>query len=33
LTLPKNSSIAFTIDLAGYASADVYSGVTGFFKD
>ena len=33
LTLPKNSSIAFTIDLAGYGTADVYSGVTGFFKD
>lgn len=33
LTLPKNSSIAFTFDLAGYGTADVYSGVTGFFKD
>jgi hypothetical protein len=33
LTLPKNSSIAFTFDLAGYGTADVYTGTTGFFKD
>lgn len=32
LTLPKNSSIAFTFDLAGYGTADVYTGTTGFFK-
>ena len=32
LTLPKNSSIALTIDIAGYGTADVYAGVTGFFN-
>ena len=30
LTLPKNSSIALTIDIAGYGTADVYAGFTGF---
>lgn len=32
LTLPKNSSIALAIDIAGYGTADVYAGFTGFFK-
>jgi hypothetical protein len=33
LTLPKNSSIAIAIDIAGYGTADVYAGFTGFFRD
>jgi hypothetical protein len=33
LTLPKNSSIAIGIDIAGYGTADVYAGFTGFFRD
>ena len=32
LTLPKNSSMAICIDIAGYGTADVYAGFTGFFK-
>ena len=32
LTLPKNSSVAITIDIAGYATADVYAGFTGFYN-
>jgi hypothetical protein len=30
LTLAKNSSVALTIDIAGYGTADVYAGFTGF---
>ena len=33
LTLPKNSSVAITIDIAGYGTADVYGGFTGFLTD
>ena len=33
LTLPKNSSIALSIDISGYGTADVYAGFTGFFRD